>query len=100
MQGTRVRSLVGELRSHMPQGKLSPSATTTELARLNQRAHMPQTTEPTCSGAHSPQLEREKPTHHNEEPALQRKIPHTAMKTPRAAIKTQHSQKKINKLNK
>ena len=83
MQGTRVRSLVGELRSHMP---------------WNSRAT---TTEPECSGAHVPQLERPctlEPTHHNEREdctpqqracALQRKILH-------AATKTRHSQ--INKI--
>ena len=49
MQGTRVRSLVGELRSHMLQGN---------------DAHVPQllspcttTTESTCSGACKPKLE-------------------------------------------
>ena len=36
-------------------------ATTTELARLNEGAGLLQTTEPTCSGAHVPQLERENP---------------------------------------
>ena len=36
----------------MPQatGQLSPRATTIELARLNKRARVPETTEPTCSG--------------------------------------------------
>ena len=34
-QGTWVGSLVGEVRSHMPEARLSPCATTTELARLN-----------------------------------------------------------------
>ena len=42
-------------------GQLSPCATTTELARLNERACVPQTTEPMGSGAHAPQLERENP---------------------------------------
>ena len=46
-------------------GPLSPRTTTTELAQLNKRAREPQTTEPTCPGAHEPQLEREKPTGHN-----------------------------------
>ena len=40
-------------------GQLSPHATTTELVRLNERARMPQTSEPTHSGACVPQLERE-----------------------------------------
>ena len=41
-------------------GQLSPHATTIELTRLNERARMSQTTEPTCSGACVPQLEKEK----------------------------------------
>ena len=43
-------------------GQLSPSATTTEFARLNERAHMPPTTEPTRPGACAPQLERGNPS--------------------------------------
>ena len=35
-------------------GQLSPYATTTELACLNERACMPQTTEPSRPGAHMP----------------------------------------------
>ena len=57
-------------------GQLSPHATTTELARLNERAHVPRTTEPTHSGARAPQLERE--NQHattREKPAAQRKDP-------------------------
>ena len=42
-------------------GQLTPHATTTELVCLNERAHVPQTTEPTCSGACTPWLERENP---------------------------------------
>ena len=42
-------------------GQLSPCATTIELKRLNKRAQVPQTTEPKCPGAHTPQLERENP---------------------------------------
>ena len=41
--------------------QLSPRATTIELVHLNERGRMPQTTEPTCPGAHEPQLERENP---------------------------------------
>ena len=48
-QGTKVPQAVGQL---------SPCATTTELARLNERARVPQTAEPTRSGTHAPQLER------------------------------------------
>ena len=47
MQGTRVPSLVRELRSHMLQGNEALSATT----------------EPVCSRARMPQLERS--LHHN-----------------------------------
>ena len=43
------------------EGQLSPCATTTELTRLNERARMPQTTEPMRSGPRAPQLERENP---------------------------------------
>ena len=46
-------------------GQISPCATTIELSRLNERACVPQTTEPTCSGAHAPQLEERKPAHLN-----------------------------------
>ena len=44
--------------------QLSPCVTTTELTHLNERAHVPQTTEPTRSGAHAPQLEKRKPARH------------------------------------
>ena len=46
-------------------GQLNPRATTTDLARLNERAREPQTTEPMLSGARAPQLEKRKPAHHN-----------------------------------
>ena len=73
-------------------GQLSPRTTTTELACLNERDCIPQTTEPTCSGACVPQLERENPQ-------ATMKSPCTAMKKiSRAATKTQRSQK--NKENK
>ena len=80
MQGTRVQSLVRELRFPHATEQLSPRATTTEPAHLNERARVPQTTEPTHSGAHAPQLEREnphattreKPVRHNEDLAHQR----------------------------
>ena len=42
-------------------GQLSPHATTRELAHLNWRGRVLQTTEPTCPGVHVPQLERENP---------------------------------------
>ena len=74
-------SNAGDLRSIRGQGtkiphaagQLSPRATTTELARLNERACVLHTTESTHPGAHAPQLEREnlhattreKPTYHN-----------------------------------
>ena len=62
-------------------GQLSPRATTTELTRLNERACVPQTTEPTLPGACTPQLKRGKPTHHSyrEAHTLQRRA-HTATK--------------------
>ena len=40
--------------------QLSPCATTTELSRLNERAGVLQTTEPTRPGACAPQLEKRK----------------------------------------
>ena len=49
-------------------GQLSPCATTTELACLNKRARMPQTTEPMRPGAPAPQLQSPcalEPTRHN-----------------------------------
>ena len=49
-------------------GQLSPRATTIELMRLNERARVPQTTEPTLSGAHVPQLQSSgalEPMRHN-----------------------------------
>ena len=46
-------------------GPLSLRAATTELVRLNERAHAPQTTEPTHPGARTTQLEREKPACHS-----------------------------------
>ena len=57
MQGVRVRSLVGKLRSHVPWGNW---ARTPQLlsSRTSTRARVPQTTEPTCPEARTPQLER------------------------------------------
>ena len=48
-RGTKIPHAMGQLSLH---------ATTTELACLNKRARVLQTTEPTCSGACMPQLER------------------------------------------
>ena len=45
-QGTKIPCAVG---------RLSPCATTTELMHLNERARVPQTTEPMLSGACTPQ---------------------------------------------
>ena len=67
-------------------GQLSPCATTTELAHLNERAHMPQTTEPTRPGACKPHLEGS--------PRALTKSPHTSMKILCATTKTQRSQRK------
>ena len=81
---------------------LSPCVTTTEFMCLNERAHVPQTIDPTCPGAHMPQLERENahsttretPAHCKEETAHHNKrSPHASMKIQRATTKTQHSQK-------
>ena len=66
-------------------GQLSLRATTTELACLNERACVLQTTEPTRPGAPEPQLERS--------PCATTKSPHASMKIPRAATKTLRSQK-------
>ena len=79
-QGTKIPHAVEQL---------SPCTTTTELMHLNERAHMPQTTEPMHSGAPVPQLEREnphattreKPTPQLERPSATRKIPHASTKT-------------------
>ena len=65
-----VGSIPGQ-RTKIPHAteQLSPHTTTIELAHLNKRAHVPQITEPTCSGAHTPQLEGENPhTTTREEP--------------------------------
>ena len=61
-------------------GQLSPRATTTELMGLNERVHVPQTTEPTC---------------HNEREARgpQQKVRTPQRRILRAATKTQHSPK-------
>ena len=81
-------------------GQLGLCTTTTEIAHLNKRAHVPPTTEPMYPGACAPQLERESvhsttrenPMHCNEEPVCckKKKIPH-------ATTKTQRSQKKKQK---
>ena len=67
MQGMQVRSLVGELRSHVPRGNKADAPQLLSLCAA--------TTEPTCSGACMPQLERsphattrEEPVHRNKEP--------------------------------
>ena len=96
-------------------GQLSPRATTTELTGPNQRAYVPQTTEPMNSGAQMPQLQsphsldparhnyrrenlyattRQKSTCHNEEAACHNeKILYASTNIPHAATKTQRSQK-------
>ena len=87
MQGTQVRSLVPHAAE-----QLSLRTTTTELAHLIERARVLQTTEPTRSGARTPQLEREnshattreKPKSCNEEPMhySERKEPACLIKDP------------------
>ena len=92
-------------------GQLSPHTTAIELTCLNDRARVPQTIESTCSGAYTPQLEREnlhtttreKHARHNEETVrCNKRFPHASTEIPCATTKTRHSQKikKINKLNK
>ena len=65
MQGAQVQSLVGELRSHMLQGNwaLVPQLLSSHASTREPTCR--KTAEPACSGAHMPQLEREKPAHHN-----------------------------------
>ena len=46
-------------------GQLSLCVPTTEVTCLNERACVPQTTEPMLPGARAPQLERKTPVHHN-----------------------------------
>ena len=58
-------------------GQLSPDTTTTELVRLDNRARVTQTTEPTCPGARAPQLERENP-HCNKRSRMPELRPDTA----------------------
>ena len=66
-QGTKIPHAAGQLR---------PCATTTELARLNKRAHAPQLQSPHAVEPmhHSYRMKnpcattREKPAHYNEEP--------------------------------
>ena len=71
-----VTGLITDRGTKIPHaaGQLSPLATTIELARLNVRARVLQTTEPMRSAALMPQLDRsphattrEKPEHRNEE---------------------------------
>ena len=88
-QGTKFPHAVEQLRSN---------ATTTELACLNERARVPQTTEPTRPGAQAPQLERENPHATTNSPCRKEKIPHASMKIPHATTKTRRSQK-IKKIN-
>ena len=89
MQGTRVRSLVRELRSHMRGGgQLSPCATTTELCApqrespcaANYRAPAPwspcATTRERKKNPHA--TTREKPTRHNKRSLMPQLRPDTA----------------------
>ena len=79
-------------------GQLSPRATTIELASLNERARMPQTTEPTRSGACVPQLERENPhATTREKPSATTKSLRTARKDPACLNKRCSQKKKENK---
>ena len=60
-------------------GQLSPRITTTELVRLNEKARVPQATEPKRPGAHEPQLERQNP--HTTTREKHEKIPHASTKS-------------------
>ena len=74
-------------------GQLSQHATTTELAHLNERARVPQTTEPTRSGACAPQLERS-PC------ATTKKIPHASTKIRVLQLRPDTTKKKKKKKRK
>ena len=69
-------------------GQLNLRASTTELAHLNERACMLQTTEPRSPGACMPQLERENPH------AITREKPMCCNEEPACRTKTRCSQKK------
>ena len=77
-------------------GQLSPPATTTELALLNERDCMPQTTEPTRSGARSPQLEREKDLH----TTTREKSAHSNERSRMLQLRPDTAKKTIKKINK
>ena len=67
-------------------------ATTTELACLNERAHVPQNTEPMCSGARTPQLERSQRTttkspRHNERSSMPQLRPYATKKIKKKPLK-------------
>ena len=57
MQGTRGSIPGRGTKIPHATGQLSPRNATTELLRLNERACVPQTTEPMGSGTRTPQLE-------------------------------------------
>ena len=95
MQETRVRSLVGELRSHMPQGNYARAP---QLLSLRSRAHEPQLLktvylEPVLCNKRSHC--NVKPTHRNEE-----QPPLAATREKPACSNKDPTQPKINKLNK
>ena len=83
-QGTKIPHAAGQLSLH---------TATTELVHLNERARVPQTTEPTHLGAHTPPLERENlhattrenPVHCNEETARRNERPCMPQLRPNAA---------------
>ena len=79
-------------------GQLSPHAKTAEVACLNKRAHVPQTTEPTRPGACMPQLEREnlhattreKPVHLNRRSRVPQRASCTLQLRPNTAKKIKY----------
>ena len=81
MQGTQVRSLVGELRSHM----------TWDTARATQLLSPCTSTRERKSARHN---SREARVPQRRAGMSQQKIPHAATKIPRATTMTQGSQKK------
>ena len=82
-------------------GQLSPRATTTELACLNERACVPQTTEPMSPGACTPQLERSlhttmKSPHRNERSHALQLRPDAVKKIKKIFLKKNNVADKIN----
>ena len=86
-------------------GQRSPHATTTELMHLNQRACVRQTTEPICSGACAPQLQRPRtlePARHNQREKTHTQLersPHAKTKDPACLNEDPTCQKSLRAAN-